>query len=146
MKANEVIREMKSINNSISQIFKNVGYVDGTEYDKLEVDEENPNDIFLEREMSKIFYMYECSQKLFDYLDLEIKYESKLFLNDDDRYETEKGDYFTCGSIIEYLSNDERYNDYPFWRKSRVESDGGEYYIVDEPKISLSGLLVRVRG
>ncbi|MFV0439783.1 MAG: DUF5348 domain-containing protein [Lachnospirales bacterium] len=146
MKANEVIREMKSINNSISQIFKNVGYVDGTEYDKLEVDEENPNDIFLEREMSKIFYMYECSQKLFAYLDLEIKYESKLFLNDDGRYETEKGDNFTCGSIIEYLSNDERYNDYPFWRKSRIESDGGEYYIVDEPKISLSGLLVRVRG
>ncbi len=31
-------------------------------------------------------------------------------------------------------------------RGKRVESDGGEYYIVDEPKISLSGLLVRVRG
>ncbi len=146
MKANEVVREMKSINNSISKIFKNVGYVDGTEYDNLEIDEENPDDFFMERELSKIFYMYECSKKLFEYLDLEIKYESKLFLNDDDRYETEKGDYFTCGSIIEYLSNDDRYSDYPFWRKSRVESDGGEYYIVDEPKISLNGLLVRVRG
>ncbi len=90
--------------------------------------------------------MYECSQNLFEYLDLEIKYESKLFPNDDDRYEMEKGDYFTCGSIIEYLSNDDRYSDYPFWRKSKVESDGNKYYIVDEPKVSLSGLLVRVRG
>ncbi len=146
MKTNEVIREMKSINNSISKIFKNVGYVDGNEYDNLDFDSTNPDEIFLEKQMSKIFYMYECSQNLFEYLDIEIKYESKLFLNDDGRYETEKGDYFTYGSIIEYLSNDDRYSDYPFWRKSRVESDGNEYYIVDEPKVSLSGLLVRVRG
>ncbi len=143
---NEVIRKLNSMKIEIKSLVKATDYYEGEGFSELNLNLENPNDIFLENELSRIFYELEKAQNKIEYLDRPIKYESKLFLNDDDRYETEKGDYFTCGSIIEYLSNDDRYSDYPFWRKSRVESDGGEYYIVDEPKVSLSGLLVRVRG
>ncbi len=145
MKTNEVLRELRNISYSIKKIVKDVGYECSYEFDNLELDKTNPEDIFFERELGTILDTLEAVQDKINYVDLPIKCESKLHRNSDGRYETEEGDCFTCGSIIEYLCNDERYGDYPFWRKSVVEHSDERYYIVGEPNLSLNGVLVRVR-
>ncbi len=145
LEVNDVIRKLNSIKIEIKSIVKEVDYFEGEGFSELKFDSENPNDIFLEKSLMRIFCDLEKAQNKIEYLEQPIKYESKLFKNEIGRYETEQGDYYTCGSGIEYLSNDKRYSDYPFWRRSSVESNGGKYYIVDEPKLELSGLLVRKR-
>lgn len=145
LETDEVFRKLNSIKIEIKSLIKDVDYFDGEGFSELNLDLENPNDIFLDNSLRSIFCELEKAQNKIEYLEKPIKYESKLFLNEIGRYETEQGDYFTCGSMIEYLSNDKRYCDYPFWRKSSVEGTGGEYYIVDEPKLSLSSVIVRVR-
>ncbi len=146
IEANVVMNKVFTIKNDIKRLIKETDYFDGEGLSEVNLNLEHPNDIFLNSELNRIFYDLEKAQRRIEYLERPIKYESTLFLNEDGRYETEKGDYFTSGSMIEYLSNDERYSDFPFWKKSSIESDSGTYYIVGEPDLSLSGLLVRVRG
>ncbi len=145
VEVNDVMRKLNSIKIEVKSLVKETDYYDGEGFSELKIDSENPNDIFIEKELSRIFYDLEKSQRKIEYLTRTISYESNLFENAEGRYETERGDYFTCGSIIEYLSYDERQSDYPFWRRSSIEGASGKYFIVDEPNVSLEGLLVRVR-
>lgn len=142
---NDVMGKLKSIKIDIKTVVKEVDYFEGEGFSELKLDFENPNDIFMQRELTRVFNDLEKAQRKIEYLTRTIGYESNLFENAEGRYETERGDYFTCGSIIEYLSYDERQSDYPFWRRSSIEGASGKYFIVDEPNVSLEGLLVRVR-
>lgn len=145
IKANEVITELKSISDRISKIAKMTGYVEYEDLSELDIDRTDPNDIFIERELRFMLETLGDIQGNIDYLALPVNLVGTLFRNADGRYETEHGNYYTCGSIIEYLSHDERLHDYPFWRKSRVEHNSIDYYIPGEPELSLDGLTVRVR-
>ncbi|MFV0394461.1 MAG: DUF5348 domain-containing protein [Coprobacillaceae bacterium] len=145
IKPNDVVRELKGISHSINKIAKEVGYLEYGELCDLDIDRTLPEDIFYKREIDVILDALGDIQGKIDYLYLPIKYEGELFRNVDGRYETERGDYYTSGSVIEYMSNDERQEDYPFWRKSRVEHNGVDYCIVGEPDLNMYGLKVRVR-
>ncbi|MFV0518853.1 MAG: DUF5348 domain-containing protein [Lachnospirales bacterium] len=145
MKTNEVVKKLKSIRYDIGKIVDDVGYVYSNEFENLDVDKTNPNDVFLEDEIGNILEMFLQIESKIKYIDLPIKYESVLHRNSYGRYETEYGDDFTCGSTIEYLSIDEKYEEYPSWKKSVIEYINENYYIAREPKLSLNGLLVRVR-
>ena len=141
----EVITELKSISDRINRIAKITGYAEFGDLSELDIDRTIPNDIFLERELRVVLEALGDIQGNIDYLALPVKYQSTLFRNADGRYETQQGDYYTAGSIIEYLSHDERRCEYPFWRKSRVEYGEVDYRIPSEPELPLSDLTVRVR-
>lgn len=86
------------------------------------------------------------------YLDRPIREVSQLHINESGRYETDKGYYYTSGSCIEFLRDDEVYDsdndafeNAEIWTISRVESQKGQYYIVGYSNIKMSGLTVRVR-
>lgn len=78
---------------------------------------------------------------------------SRISRNEDGRFETERGHYFTSGNAIEFLRTEQifnygtgEYEDADIWTKSRIEHNGMDYYIVGYPDVPLPGLQVRVRG
>ena len=104
-------------------------------------------------EYRNILYKLDEVQGNLAYYDKPVKEVSRLHMNASDRYETDKGHYYTSGSGIEFLRTEEVYNydtdkweNAGIWTCSRVESRNGEYYIVGYPDVELSGLKVRVRG
>lgn len=104
-------------------------------------------------EYRNILYRLEEVQRGLAYLNSPVREVSKLHMNSQGRYETDKGHYYTSGSGIEFLRREEVYNydagkweETGIWTTSRVESQDGEYYIVGYPDAELSGLKVRVRG
>lgn len=104
-------------------------------------------------EYRNILYKLEEVQRGITYLNSPVREVSKLHMNANGRYETDKGHYYTSGSGIEFLRREEVYNydtekweEAGIWTTSRVESRDGEYYIVGYPDADLSGLKVRVRG
>ena len=60
------------------------------------------------------------------------------------RYETGSGFYYCCGSPIEALVTDGRY-DVPYWVRTSVEHDGTDYYLVGHREVHMEGLTVRIR-
>ena len=104
-------------------------------------------------EYRNILYKLDEVQSNLAYYDKPVKEVSRLHMNASGRYETDKGHYYTSGSGIEFLRNEETYNydtdkwqNTEIWTTSRVESRNGEYHIVGYPDVELSGLKVRVRG
>ena len=104
-------------------------------------------------EYRQILYKLDEVQRSLAYYDRPIRETSKIYRNESGRYETWKGHYYTCGSTIEFLRDEEVYNyetndweETKIWTTSSIESKDGDYYIVGYPNVSLSGLTVRVRG
>ena len=52
--------------------------------------------------------------------------------------------YYCCGSPIEALVTDDRY-DVPYWVRTSVEHDGTDYYLVGHRDVCMEGLTVRIR-
>ena len=145
-KPNEIMRELKSISRGIDKVAEITGYVEFGDMSLLDIDRTDADDLFIYNEFNRIVDSLADIQGNIDYISLPVKYVSDLFRNMEGKYETEQGEYYPSGRLIEYLSNDENHHEYPFWRKSRVEHNGVDYYIVAEPTLSLQGLKVRVRG
>ena len=143
---NEIIDELIAISKGIDKVSEMTGYVEFGDMSLLDIDRTDAEDLFLYNEFNRIVDSLADIQGNIDYLNLPVKYVSKLFRNMEGKYETEQGEYYPVGRLIEYMSYDENHHEYSFWRKSRVEHDGVNYYIVAEPKLSLQGLTVRVRG
>lgn len=88
-----------------------------------------------------------------EYFQKPIREVSRIYCNESGRYETDRGHYYTSGSSIEFLRQEEVYNydtdeweTADIWTCSRVEHNQHDYYIVGYPGVELSGLTVRVRG
>ena len=86
------------------------------------------------------------------YYEHPVREVSRLRRNEQGRYETERGHYYTSGSGIEFLrveeiydSENDRWREEGIWTVSTVEHNGKNYYIVGYPKVVLPGLEVRVR-
>ena len=104
-------------------------------------------------EYRNILCKLEEVQRDIAYLNSPVREVSKLHMNSQGRYETDRGHYYTSGSGIEFLRREtvycydtEKWEETGVWTTSRVESRDGEYYIVGYPDAELSGLKVRVRG
>lgn len=80
---------------------------------------------------------------IMEYLKKPIKAEGMLYKNSSGRYELSEVEY-TCGYSIEYLIYDD-FEEREEWRRSCIEHNGEDYYIVGDKNIKLDGLHVRVR-
>lgn len=104
-------------------------------------------------EYRNILYKLEEVQSSLAYFNSPVREVSKLHMNSQGRYETDRGHYYTSGSGIEFLRKEEVYNydteqweNAEIWTCSCVESKDGQYYIVGYPDVEMSGLTVRIRG
>lgn len=146
--------EMEKLAKQIEAVFSVAEYRD---YDDLSgLDDyqkiKTADDRQMLEEYKALLYKLDEVQSSLTYFKRPIREVSKIYLNEAGRYETSKGYYYTCGSCIEFLRNEEVYNyDTNNWEKagiwttSRVESKDGQYYIVGHPNVELPGLTVRVR-
>lgn len=78
------------------------------------------------------------------YIAKPVREMGKLRKNASGRYELYSGHDYHCGSVIEALVSDGRY-DVPYWARTRVEHDGVDYYLVGYREVPMQGLTVRVR-
>lgn len=92
-------------------------------------------------------------QDSLSYYERPVQEVSRISRNEDGRFETERGHYFTSGNVIEFLRTEQvfnygtsQYEDADIWTKSRIEHNGTDYYIVGYPDVSLPNLQVRIRG
>lgn len=111
------------------------------------------DDMQMLEEYRKILYRLDDIQNSLKYYSCPIKEISSLHKNEDGRYETDSGYYYTSGSGIEFLRtveiynyNTETYEDSQIWTTSRIESKDGGYYVVGYPDIKLDNLQVRLRS
>ena len=145
-KINEIMRELKAISNIINKVAEQTGYVEFGDMNLLDIDMRDADELFVYDEINQIVDSLAEIQGNIDYMGIPIKYESKLMKNEDGRYETEQGEYYECGRVIEYVSHDESQHENEYWRKSRIGNNGVDYYIIAEPTLQLEGLNIRVRG
>ena len=126
-KLTELMADFKAISQLSNKVSKRTGYSEYEDMSLIDFDRKSAEDLFLVNELKQILYALEDISTDIDYLTCPIKYESTLFENAEGRYETEKGDCYTSGRLIEYLSKDEHCHDYPFWRKSSIEKFAGMF-------------------
>ena len=150
----DIMSDLKELNTSLKKIIYNSKYelyddLSGLEYDKSDADE-----LFLLDELQLILSKIDNVSQTLNYLEKPIKVEGKLHKNSNGRYEV-KGIELSSGYGIEYLTTDDwhmRYDDNdnyvttPYWKSSRIEHDGTDYYIVGADYLdTLENVLVRIR-
>lgn len=119
-------------------------YNDYDDLSGLEIDYDNPDELFLADELRKIMEQFQDIQDKLKYLSRPVKETSRLYKNESGRYETLCGCCYTCGSPIEALVSDNRH-DSPYWTRASVEHDGSDYYLTGHKGVEMDGLTVRVR-
>lgn len=146
--------EMKKLEKQIQTILYLSGYPDDNRLESLEdYYQEKSADEWQQMEAyQNILPNLDSMKKELEYYHKPIKEVSRININKDDRYETDKGYYYTSGSKIEFLrtkkiySNDsDTWQNVEIWTCSRIESKDGKYHIVGYSNIEMAGLLVRVR-
>lgn len=142
---NTILRELVAVKRAIAIVEQITGYEKYGDMGEVEIQNE-AEDVFLRDEFDRIVNGLDDAKSRIEYLMLPISETGTLFRNSNGRYETEKGNEYTCGCRIEYLSVAEDEYEHTKWCRSSVEHDGNDYYIVGERNLSLDGLLVRVRG
>ncbi|MBD5402961.1 DUF5348 domain-containing protein [bacterium] len=146
--------EMEKLQKQIDNLF----YIsDYQEYDDLSglsdyMQINTPDQRQLLEEYRNILYRLEDIKETFHFLARPILEVGTLHINSQGRYETDSGYYYTSGTRIEFLRTDEVYNhdtdkweSIKTWTASRVESEGGNYFIVGYPDLDMSRITVRVR-
>ena len=143
--------KIKAIYESLSKLAEEIGEIEYqarfSEYScdfKVEFNSDSPDDVQLYRNLHDIIEQLHKAKNTMDYLNNPIKDYTTLHKNCYDRYETEDGREFTCGSSIEYYGYDE-YTERNAWIESRIEHNGDDYYIVGDRELSLEGLRIRIR-
>lgn len=127
---------------------KELEYVTGYEFgelEKLSCNYSDPNERQIINTLCKWLDMLTKIKDEIEYYSMTISYQSILHKQSDGRYWDGFGRYYTCGDRIEYLCTVIDEDEYPYWRRSCIEHDGDDYYIVGNRKQELEGLLIRVR-
>ena len=142
--------ELKILSGEIESIIKRSGADYCDDLSELEINMEDPEDLFFWDELRAIVEKLSNVSNDIDYLRKPIIIEGHLYKNSDGRYMVKDSDYYreyTCGTVIEFYVEDEEdvYHENPYWCASIVDHDGDDYYIVGHRNIEMNGLKVRVR-
>lgn len=157
--------DFKRLSEEMSKLKKQIKTVlDVSKYEESDADDmagwlygfgqvESADNMQILEEYHRILYSLSDIQSCLTYHNCPVREVSRLHENEDGRYETDSGYYYTSGSGIEFLRTAEFYNydtnlfeEVQIWTTSRVESKDGEYYIVGYPDVKMDGLKVRLRG
>lgn len=153
MRFEELTKKLHSLNSDISELLKESGY---DNYDDLSSlsdygdIKKNSESLQLLDEYFSVMSKLQAVSDTLEYFDGQIIAEGYLQKKDNGRYSLDNIE-FSSGKGIEYLcTTDDHYYDfdedkiYPYWKASRIEHDGTDYYIVG-CKEDISTVKVRVR-
>ena len=140
---NDIIIQASELQPGISRLLRNSTYPRYDDLSGLEINYEDGEQMFLLDElrgtMEKLADVEDCIR----YIGQPVLKTERLRKNTSGRYETDSG-YYCCGSPIEALVTDDRY-DVPYWVRTSVEHDGTDYYLVGHRDVCMEGLTVRIR-
>lgn len=139
-----VVKCAKELNQQIENLFKLSTFDECGDLSYLEYDPTDSEQIFHLEEMVKIMENLFSVRKKISHITYPVKEVSKLHKDTAGRYETDGGYYYTSGTGIEVLVSDE-YHKVPYWKRTCVEHDGKDYYIVGYKDTPLDSVTVRVR-
>lgn len=105
---------LQSFQMSRSSILKSSTYDDCDDLSGLDIDYRDGEQLFLLEELQAIMRNLDEVRGRLIYLSLPVREVSRLHKNESGRYETDGGHYYTCGSPIEALVEDE-YHEVPYW-------------------------------
>ena len=149
----ELVNEMSTFKNEMEKMLEITKYREYEDMSAVKYNNMNPDDMLIMEEYKKILYNISEMDYILEYLNRPVRFEDILILRTDGRYGTSNDSvYYTSGSSIEFLYNENVVNDegefdcVPVWKISTVEHNGKEYYIVGYPDIRLDNLKVRIRG
>lgn len=141
---NSIMLQVSQLQPTISCLLRSSTYDRYDDLSGLEIDYEDSEQLFLLDELrgvmeklADVYYIIRCvSQPVLE--------TGHLHKNASGRYETESGHYYCCGSPIEALIQDDRYET-AYWVRTSVEHDGQDYYLVGHRQVTMDGLMVRIR-
>lgn len=137
----DATNEFNKLHDRIRDLF----YKLGDECQKVEVDHENLDEVFMKEQYSAIAYKLDEIRRDITYLSGEIVGQGFIKHNSDGRYELPNGQYLTSGSPCEILVNDDIDNS-QYWVRTRIEHNGEDYYAVALGREqNINGMMVRVR-
>lgn len=151
---NDIMTELKALNPDIKQLLSHADFENYEDLSGLDIDRADAEQLFLLDELQTLLSKLDDVSHTLNYLSRPIKVEGALHKNSNGRYEV-RGYELTSGNGIEYLATDDwhmRYNDNddyvptPYWKASRIEHDGKDYYIVGADDLTtLENVRVRIR-
>lgn len=141
---NSIMLQASELQHGISRLLRSSTYNQFDDLSGLEIDYEDSEQLFRLDELRGIMEKLADVDDAIRCMNRPVLEVGRLRKNAAGRYETEDGHYFCCGSPIEALVADGRY-DVPYWVRSSIEHDGHDYYLVGHRHVSLDGLTVRIR-
>lgn len=141
---NSIMLQVSELQPRISRLLHNSTYNQFDDLSGLEINYEDSEQLLLLDELQWIMERLADVDDSIRYMSQPVVETGRLHKNASGRYETERGHYYCCGSPIEALVQDERY-EVPYWAKTSIEHDGRDYYLVGHRHVSLDGLMVRIR-
>lgn len=141
---NSIMLQASELQQRISRLLRSSTYDQYDDLSGLEINYEDGEQLFRLDELRGIMEKLADVDYAVRYMNQPVLEVGRLWKNASGRYETESGHYFCCGSPIEALVSDSRY-DVPYWVRSSIEHDGNDYYLVGHRHVSLDGLTVRIR-
>lgn len=146
----DIFNEVEELNLKIKQVLYHAEFENYEDLSTLKYDNTNPDELMMLDELRSMLMKLEEISHTINYLSRPVKKYGTLHKNENGRYEM-NGHEFSSGCGIEYLAWYCRYNENdecvhtPYWRASRVEHNGEDYYIVGANGVELEGLRVRIR-
>ena len=141
----EVFSETNGLYCRIDRILKLSTYDEYDDLSGLEINYKDSEQLFMLEELQSIMESLNEVRGRIAYLALPVKEVSRLHKSCSGRYETDSGHYYTCGSPIEALVQDE-HREVPYWVRTRLERNDKGYYLVGYGNVDMDGLTVRIRG
>lgn len=141
----KMLEETNGLYSKIDRILKSSTYDDYDDLSGLDIDYRDGEQLFFLEELQSIMRNLDEVRDRLVYLALPVRKVSRLHRNESERYETDGGHYYTCGSLIEALVED-GYRDVPYWVRTTLEHNGKDYFLVGYGSVEMEGLTVRVRG
>lgn len=142
-KMDEVFREVTKLGDGISRVLEMADYYRFDDLSGLDIDYDDPNERFLQSELSLIFYRLKKINQDIEYLGRPIVGEYTLWKNEADRYECDLQE-FRSGETIECYVYDSFY-ERDKWVITRVEYSGDDYCLAGYNSTPMEGLKVRIR-
>ena len=126
---NEIMLQASELQPGISRLLRNSTYPRYVDLSGLEINYEDGEQLFLLDELRGVMEKLADVEDCIRYIAQPVLKMEQLRKNVSGRYETGSGFYYCCGSPIEALVTDGRY-DVPYWVRTSVEHDGTDYYLV----------------
>lgn len=135
----ELKNEMARIAPTLQRLANKIeDLADTTDADSLNIDEYS--------DFVTLYQLQESLEKVsrrIDFVSKPIEREGHLYKNSAGRYEIAEGDYFTSGSAVEILIEDDDRR--ARWVYTSIEHRG-DYYATAAPDVKLDGIRARIRA